>query len=435
MLDSSVNCVCVWSTKKLTMPAYCVATNCNNLQTTPGITMHELPHNRSAMRRKWIKFIQFKRADFLAAPHHTHLCREHFSECDFTNTMEYRSGVCFKADKMFRYSFKILADRLKLIWLYPCRSLRQSISFIFRAWVGHFAATPQSDIVGIWSRDLGVMATFSVQQKMPIFHAFITLRSQFHLHHCSQWTLTEIVSKITSNLGLVLYASWTGCRPVSQSPLWARELCRSHACQCHLLVCLLPSWEKGCSLWARELRGVWWDWSSPTRKAQKMPKLCPFLLVKGPLHEQFAPEGADLLGPKSLKHPNQSAHVQNKILTNAWWGITPVLLDRRGVRGFGLCMAWRVNADLSLLCKSLLSFVTCFFFFLGGGGGGAQSKRCTLISSKSVLRGVISLDPVTRIPFSITKDQYANTRPQGKINHWQRQVETMMHQPSTCSCF
>ena len=30
MLDSSVNCVCVWSTKKLTMPAYCVAANCNN---------------------------------------------------------------------------------------------------------------------------------------------------------------------------------------------------------------------------------------------------------------------------------------------------------------------------------------------------------------------------------------------------------------------
>ena len=43
MLDSSVNCVCVWSTKKLTMPAYCVATNCNNSQTSPGITMHELP--------------------------------------------------------------------------------------------------------------------------------------------------------------------------------------------------------------------------------------------------------------------------------------------------------------------------------------------------------------------------------------------------------
>ena len=90
MLDSSVNCVFVWSTKKLTIPAYCVAANCNNSQTTPGITMHELPRNRPAVRRKWIKFIQFKRADFLAAPHHTHLCSEHFSECDFANPMEYR---------------------------------------------------------------------------------------------------------------------------------------------------------------------------------------------------------------------------------------------------------------------------------------------------------------------------------------------------------
>ena len=157
MLDSSVNCVCVWSTKKLTMPAYCVAANCNNSQTTPGITMHELPRSRPAVRRKWIKFIQFERADVLAALHHAHLCSEHFSECDF------------EADTMFRYSFKILPDRLKLILLYPCGSLGQSISFVFGARVGHFAATPQSDVVGIWSRDLGVMATLSVRQKMPFF--------------------------------------------------------------------------------------------------------------------------------------------------------------------------------------------------------------------------------------------------------------------------
>ena len=96
LLDSSVNCVCVWSTKKLTMPAYCVAANCNNSQTTLGITMHELPRNRPAVRRKCIKCIQFKRSDFLAALHHAHLCGEHFSECDFANPMEYR------------YSFKIL---------------------------------------------------------------------------------------------------------------------------------------------------------------------------------------------------------------------------------------------------------------------------------------------------------------------------------------
>ena len=47
ILDSSVNCVCMWLTKKLTMPAYCVAAICNNSQTTPGITMHELPRNRA----------------------------------------------------------------------------------------------------------------------------------------------------------------------------------------------------------------------------------------------------------------------------------------------------------------------------------------------------------------------------------------------------
>ena len=106
---------------------------------------------------------------------------------------------------MFRYSFKILPDRLKLIQLYPRGSLGQSISFVFGAQVGHFAATPQSDVVGIWSRDLGVMATLSVRQTMPpFFRAFITLKSQFHLHHRSQRALTEIVSKITPNLGLVL---------------------------------------------------------------------------------------------------------------------------------------------------------------------------------------------------------------------------------------
>ena len=185
ILDSSVNCICVWSTKKLTMPAYCVAANCNNSQTIPGITMHELPRNRPAVRRKWIKFIQF-------------------NECDFANPMEYRMGF---ASKLTRCSgtLKILPDRLRLIWLYPCESLGQNISFVFGARVGHFAATPQSDVVGIWSRDLGVMATLSVRQKMPFFfRAFITLRSQFHLHHRSQRALTEIVSKIIPNLGLVV---------------------------------------------------------------------------------------------------------------------------------------------------------------------------------------------------------------------------------------
>ena len=201
MLDSSVNCVCMWSTKKLTMPAYCVAANCNNSRTTQGITMHELPPNQPAVRRKWIKFIQFKWADFLAALHHAHLCSEHFSECDFANPMEYRMS------KLTWCSGTLSKSCLTGSNWYGCilvgLSGKASVSSS-ELELAILQQTPQSDVVDIWSRDLGVMATLSVQQKMTFFRAFITLRSQFHLHHRSQRALMEIMSKITPNLGLVL---------------------------------------------------------------------------------------------------------------------------------------------------------------------------------------------------------------------------------------
>ena len=197
MLESSVNCVCVWSTKKLPIPAYCVAANCNNSQTTPGITMHELSRNRPAVRRMWIKFIQFKRADFLAAPHHAHLCSEHFSECDFANPVKYRMS------KLTRCSGTLTKSCLTSSNWYGCILVGLSGKVSVSSWELELAI-PQSDVVGIWSRDLGVMATLSVRQKMPFFRAFITLRPQFHLHHRSQRALKEIVSKITPNLGLVL---------------------------------------------------------------------------------------------------------------------------------------------------------------------------------------------------------------------------------------
>ena len=73
------------------MPTYCVAANCNNSQATQNITVHEFPWNRPAVRRKWIKFVHLKRADFDAGyPHHARLCSEHFAECDFANFIEYR---------------------------------------------------------------------------------------------------------------------------------------------------------------------------------------------------------------------------------------------------------------------------------------------------------------------------------------------------------
>ena len=193
MLDSSVNCVCVWSTKKLTMLAYCVAANCKNSQTTTGITAR-------AINLQWgesgLNLYSPNNLTFL-------LCR-------ITPICVVSTSVSAISQNPWNTStLKILPGRLKMIRLYPCGSLGQSISFVFGAWVGHFAATPQSDVVGIWSRDLGVIATPSVRQKMPflfffLFRAFITLRSQFHLHHRSQRALTEIVSKITPNFGLVL---------------------------------------------------------------------------------------------------------------------------------------------------------------------------------------------------------------------------------------
>ena len=74
---------------------------------------------------------------------------------------------------------------------------------VFGAQAGHFAVTPQSDVVIIWSCDLGIMATFGTTD-LRVINARKKALSQFHLHHRSQRALTEIVSIITPNLGLVL---------------------------------------------------------------------------------------------------------------------------------------------------------------------------------------------------------------------------------------
>ena len=193
----------MWSTKKLTMLAYCVAANCNNSQTTPGITMHELPCNQPAVRRKWIKFIQFKRADFLAASHHAHLCSEHFSECDFANPMEYCMGF---ASKLTWCSGTLSESCLTGSNWYGCILVvsRAKYQFCLQSSSWPFCRdSPEwrSRHKVTWFGRHG--EAFGTTEN-AFFCAFITLRSQFHLHHCSQRALTEIVSKITPNLGLVL---------------------------------------------------------------------------------------------------------------------------------------------------------------------------------------------------------------------------------------
>ena len=65
--DCSLNVYACGRQKALTVPAYCVAANCNNSQATQSITMHEFPRNRPAVRRKWVKFVQFRRTDCCAS--------------------------------------------------------------------------------------------------------------------------------------------------------------------------------------------------------------------------------------------------------------------------------------------------------------------------------------------------------------------------------
>ena len=87
-LDCSLNVYACSRQKALTMPADCVAANCNNSQATQSITVHEFPRNRHAVRRKFVKFVQFKRADVYAAP------QSRPFECDFVNFMaEYQMGL------------------------------------------------------------------------------------------------------------------------------------------------------------------------------------------------------------------------------------------------------------------------------------------------------------------------------------------------------
>ena len=174
------------------MPAYCVAANCNNSQTTPGITMHELPRNWPTVRRKWIKLIQFKRADFLAAPHRAHLCS------DFANPMEYRSWhdvpVLFQNP-----AWQAQTGTAVSLWV-------SGAKYQFRLWSSSWpfcSDSPEwcSRHMVTWFGHHG--DAFGTTEN-AFFCAFITLRSQFHLHHHSQRALTEIMSKITPNLGLVL---------------------------------------------------------------------------------------------------------------------------------------------------------------------------------------------------------------------------------------
>ena len=194
ILDSSVNCVCVWSTKKLTMPA----ANCNNSQMIPGITRHELPRNWPAVRWKWIKFIQFKRAVLL---HHIMpICVASTSVSVISQT-PWNTACRSWHDVLVLFqnpAWQAQTDTAVSLWV-----SRAKYQFCLRSsswpFLQRLPRVTYWHMVTWFGRQRDAFGT----TENAFFCAFITLRSQFHLHHRSQRALMEIVSKITPNLGLV----------------------------------------------------------------------------------------------------------------------------------------------------------------------------------------------------------------------------------------
>ena len=182
------------------MLAYCVATNCYNLQTTPGITMHELPRNRPAVRRKWIKFIQFKRAFLLRRITPIYVVSTSVSVILWTpwNTAW---GLLWSWHDVLVLSKSCLTGSnwygcilVGLLGKVSVSSSELELAILQRLPEWH------SRQMVMW---FGCHGDAFGTTENAFFHAFITLRSQFHLHHCSQLALMEIMSKITPKLGPV----------------------------------------------------------------------------------------------------------------------------------------------------------------------------------------------------------------------------------------
>ena len=73
ILDCSLNVYACVQQKALTMPAYCIAANCNNLHATQGKNGSDLYNSNDLT--------------LMLCLSHAHLCSEHFAECNFVLLM------------------------------------------------------------------------------------------------------------------------------------------------------------------------------------------------------------------------------------------------------------------------------------------------------------------------------------------------------------
>ena len=79
---------------------YCVAggpnnESCKNNSSTPGISMHEFPKERSALRKPWIKFVQRHQHGWQPSPSYC-LCPAHFLPSCFYQKLDLGEGSKLK---------------------------------------------------------------------------------------------------------------------------------------------------------------------------------------------------------------------------------------------------------------------------------------------------------------------------------------------------
>ena len=181
------------------MLAYCVAANCNNSQTTPCITMYELPRNRPAVRWKWINLYNSNELTFLL--HRiTPICVASTSVSVILQTpWNTACGLLWSwHDVLVLFqnpAWQAQTDTAVSLWVSWAK-------YQFHLWSSSWpfcSDSPErcSRHVVMWFGRHG--DAFGTTEN-AIFHAFITASptSSFSA------TLTEIVSKITPNLGLIL---------------------------------------------------------------------------------------------------------------------------------------------------------------------------------------------------------------------------------------
>ena len=185
------------------MPAYCVAVNCNNSQMTPGITTHKLPRNRPAVRQSGLSLYNLNELTFLLC-RITPICVASTSVSPILQTpCNTAWGLLWSwhdVPVLFQNpAWQAQTDMAVSLWVSRAKYQfhLQSLSWPFCSNSPEWCSRHMVTWFGCHGDAFGTTEN-------AFFRAFITLRSQFHLHHRSQWALMEIVSKITPKLGLVL---------------------------------------------------------------------------------------------------------------------------------------------------------------------------------------------------------------------------------------